>query len=65
MAATIFASEFNVEGYHLRGEVLGEAGAIRVIPGFFYIVHVGNTGAAWSMFSGQSVFLALLTLNHS
>lgn len=36
----------------------GEPGAIRVIRGFFYIVHVGNTGAAWSMFSGQGVLLA-------
>jgi signal peptidase II len=36
------------------------AGAIPVIRGFFYIVHVGNTGAAWSMFSGKSVFLAVL-----
>lgn len=33
---------------------------IEVIGGFFYIIHVGNTGAAWSMFSGQSVLLALL-----
>ena len=38
----------------------GPPGAITVIDGFFYIVHVGNTGAAWSMFSGQSVFLAIL-----
>ena len=36
------------------------AGAIRVIGDFFYLVHVGNTGAAWSMFTGQSVLLALL-----
>ena len=36
------------------------AGAIRIIKGFFYVVHVGNTGAAWSMFTGQSVMLALL-----
>ena len=28
-AVKVFASEFNVEGYHLLGEVLGEAGAIR------------------------------------
>jgi signal peptidase II len=35
-------------------------GAITVVRGFFYIVHVGNTGAAWSMFSGQSVLLASL-----
>ncbi len=31
-----------------------------VIRGFFYIIHVGNTGAAWSMFAGRSVLLALL-----
>jgi signal peptidase II len=37
-------------------------GAIRVIKGFFYLVHVGNTGAAWSMFSGQSYLLAALAL---
>jgi signal peptidase II len=35
-------------------------GAIPVIRGFFYIVHVGNTGAAWSMFSGRSILLAAL-----
>jgi signal peptidase II len=33
---------------------------IEVIRGFFYIIHVGNTGAAWSMFSGQSLLLAIL-----
>jgi signal peptidase II len=31
---------------------------ITVIRGFFYIIHVGNPGAAWSMLSGQSVLLA-------
>jgi len=36
------------------------AGAIPVIRGFFYLVHVGNTGAAWSMLTGRSVLLALL-----
>ncbi|MCH6255952.1 signal peptidase II [Puniceicoccaceae bacterium K14] len=33
---------------------------IVVIPDFFRIVHVGNTGAAWSMFSGQGHILGLL-----
>ncbi|MEY3775653.1 MAG: lipoprotein signal peptidase [Verrucomicrobiota bacterium] len=37
-------------------------GAIEVIPGFFHLVHVGNTGAAWSLFTGKSFFLALLAL---
>jgi signal peptidase II len=31
---------------------------IDVIPGFFNIVHVGNTGAAWSILSGRSAWLA-------
>jgi len=35
---------------------------IEVIRGFFYIIHVGNTGAAWSMFSGFPVALALLAV---
>jgi len=38
----------------------GPPGQIEVIDGFFNIVHVGNTGAAWSLFSGRSTFLALL-----
>ena len=35
---------------------------IPVIPEFFNLVHVGNTGAAWSLFSGRSTILALLGL---
>lgn len=34
--------------------------AIAVIDGFFHLVHVGNTGAAWSLFEGRSTILALL-----
>ena len=33
---------------------------IEVIPGFFNIVHVGNTGAAWSLFSGYPRALAFV-----
>jgi|SRR5882724_9060871 len=35
---------------------------IVVIPGFFYLIHVGNTGAAWSLFTGRSVLLAILAI---
>jgi signal peptidase II len=44
---------------HLPFNTYGE-GAITVVRGFFYIVHVGNTGAARSIFSGKSIFLAVL-----
>jgi len=40
----------------------GSRGGIEIFPNFFYIVHVGNTGAAWSMFSGKSTLLALLAV---
>lgn len=38
----------------------GEPDAITVIDGFFNLVHVGNTGAAWSLLAGKSFFLAAL-----
>ncbi|HWA09375.1 MAG TPA: signal peptidase II, partial [Opitutaceae bacterium] len=37
-------------------------GAIAVVPDFFYLIHVGNTGAAWSVLTGQSMLLALLAV---
>lgn len=40
----------------------GAGADIEVIRGFFYIIHVGNTGAAWSMFSGRSITLAMLAV---
>ena len=33
-----------------------------VFPGFFNIVHFRNSGAAWGMFSGQALFLALFSI---
>jgi signal peptidase II len=45
---------------HLAYGTFGEPGAIPVVRGFFYLVHVGNTGAAWSLFAGKSAALALL-----
>lgn len=37
----------------------GPAG-ITIFPDFFYLVHVGNTGGAWSVFAGRSVALAMV-----
>lgn len=33
-----------------------------VVPGFFNLTYVRNTGAAWGMFSGQNLLLALLAV---
>lgn len=38
----------------------GAPGHIAIVPGFFNLVHVGNTGAAWSVLSGRSSLLAVL-----
>jgi signal peptidase II len=35
---------------------------IPVISGFFNIVHVGNTGAAWGLFADKSFILAILAI---
>ena len=40
----------------------GSPEAVPVLKNFFYIIHVGNTGAAWSLFTGKSVFLAILAI---
>ena len=35
---------------------------VTVIPGFFFIVHIGNPGAAWGLFAGMSMWLAVLAV---
>jgi signal peptidase II len=40
----------------------GYPGHIVVVEGFFNLVNVGNTGAAWSLFSGRNTVLAFLDL---
>lgn len=39
-----------------------DSDVIEVIKGFFYIVHIGNEGAAWGMFSGHGEILGIFTL---
>lgn len=36
--------------------------SIVLIPDFFHIVHLGNTGAAWGIFEGMSHWLSLLAV---
>lgn len=39
---------------------LGEK--MEVIPNFFYVNHVRNTGAAWSLFDGQRTLFIIITI---
>jgi signal peptidase II len=41
-------------------QTYGFPGHIVVVDDFFNLVNVGNTGAAWSLFSGRNTALALL-----
>lgn len=36
-------------------------GSVEAIPGFFHLTHIHNTGAAFSMLSGQRTFFLILT----
>jgi signal peptidase II len=64
IAAAVLAADQASKSWilaHLPFGAYGEDnGAITVVPRFFYIVHVGNTGAAWSIFTGRSLVLAVL-----
>ena len=63
-AAVIFLADQLSKHWITARLTLGSYGSrgIAVIPGFFNLVHVGNTGAAWSMFTGRSTLLALLAV---
>lgn len=35
--------------------------SITIIPSFFHLTYVKNTGAAWSMFTGNQIFLIMMS----
>lgn len=60
LAAMIFALDQFTKWLVLRKLYAGEEHVI--IPGFFKFVHLDNTGAAWSLFTGNNGALALVAL---
>jgi signal peptidase II len=58
LAAAIFAADQISKAAVLN--YLGYADEKIILPGFFKFVHWGNTGAAWSLFSGNNGILALV-----
>ena len=60
IAAAVFAADQISKAAVL--EYLDYAAEKTVIPGFFRFVHWGNTGAAWSLFSGNNNILAAVAL---
>jgi len=65
IAAVVFVLDQLTKAWIFRNLELGSyhyPDSIRIIEGFFYIVHVGNEGAAWGMFSGYGGLLALFAV---
>jgi signal peptidase II len=58
LALIVFALDQSTKWLVLRSLVLGDEKI--VVDGFFKLVHWGNTGAAWSLFSGNNAALALV-----
>ena len=60
LAAGVFALDQFTKWLVLRLTVEGDE--IVVIPGFFNLAHRANTGAAWSLFTGNNAILAGVAL---
>src|SRR5436305_14461275 len=60
LAAVVFVLDQSTKWLVLRS--IGSYEEKVLIPGFFKFVHWGNTGAAWSLFSGNNGALALVAL---
>jgi signal peptidase II len=56
LALFIFVLDQTTKWFVLRTLRLGDERV--VIPGFFHLVHRDNTGAAWSLFTGNNAILA-------
>lgn len=60
IALSVFLADQLTKGIVIH--TLGYGGERIVIDGFFRFVHWGNTGAAWSLFTGHNRILTLVSL---
>ena len=60
LAAAVFGLDQLTKWFVLRSLAAGDERVI--IPGFFNLVHRDNTGAAWSLFTGNNAVLAIIAL---
>lgn len=60
LALFIFALDQLTKWFVLQCIPAGDE--VIVIPGFFNLVHRDNTGAAWSLFTGNNAVLAIIAL---
>ena len=60
LALAVFARDQLTKRIVLRSIPAGDERV--VIPGFFDLVHRDNTGAAWSLFTGNNAVLAIIAL---
>ena len=60
LAVIVLALDQFTKWLVLRGIVEGDEHV--VIPGFFNLAHRANTGAAWSMFTGNNTLLAIIAI---
>jgi signal peptidase II len=60
LAAVVLALDQITKWLVMKNIILGDERT--VIPGFFNLTHRANTGAAWSMFTGNNFLLATVAL---
>ena len=62
VAFTLFALDQITKVWIYKNLRIESFDQVEVIKSFFYIIHVGNKGAAWGMFSGYGGFLSVIAV---
>ena len=62
VAFTLFALDQITKVWIYKNLRIESSDQVEVIKSFFYIIHVGNKGAAWGIFSGYGGLLSLIAV---